>query len=52
MGFCFSALLLVMSLLCSIKLAAVSDEAAELEARTAQLKTDKDRKSTRLNSRH
>ena len=39
-GFCFSALLLVMSLLCSIKLAAVSDEAAELEARTAQHKTD------------
>ncbi len=30
-GFCFSAALLVLSLLCSIKLAAVNDTAARLE---------------------
>lgn len=36
----FSAVLLVLSLLCAIDLAAVNDKAAELEKETGRLKTE------------
>ena len=39
-GFCFSALLLILSLLTSIKLAAVNDRAVGLEQQVAQLEED------------
>lgn len=38
-GFCFSAVLIVLSLLTSIRLAAVNDRAARLEKEVEQLKT-------------
>lgn len=39
-GFLFSAVLLVLSLLTSIKLAAVNDTAAKLETQVSQLKSE------------
>ena len=39
-GFCFSAALLILSLLTSIKLAAVNDTAARLEKEVARLKNE------------
>ena len=38
--FCFSAVILILSLLTSIKLAAVNDTAAELDAAVGRLKTE------------